>query len=91
MFSRILAALAGVLWIGGVALAAGDGPPPAGRTTPTPGLFQGTAEEQAACAPDAARFCTREIPDTLRVLGCLQENRRKLRKVCLHVLESHGM
>jgi hypothetical protein len=52
--------------------------------------FQGTPEEQAACAPDATRFCKDAIPDTLRVLACLQENRQKIRKVCLKVLEDHG-
>jgi hypothetical protein len=52
--------------------------------------FQGTPEEQAACAPDATKFCKDAIPDTLRVLACLQENRQKIRKVCLKVLEDHG-
>lgn len=54
------------------------------------GLFQGTAEEQAACNPDATRFCLDDIPDTFRVLACLQKNRTKLRKACLNVLEAHG-
>ena len=54
------------------------------------GLFQGTPEEQAACAPDSTRFCQDAIPDTFRVLACLQDHREKLRKVCLKVLEDHG-
>ncbi len=54
------------------------------------GLFQGTAEEQAACNPDATRYCLDDIPDTFRVLACLQKNRTKLRKTCLNVLEAHG-
>jgi hypothetical protein len=54
------------------------------------GILQGTAEEQAACAPDSNKFCRDAIPDTFRVLACLQENRRKLRKACLKVLEDHG-
>jgi hypothetical protein len=58
---------------------------------PSGGLFQGTVEEQTACAPDATRFCIEEIPDTFRVLACLQANRQKLRKACLRVLETHGM
>lgn len=61
-----------------------------GAKAPEGGLFQGTAEEQAACKPDATRFCLDEMPDTFRVLACLQENRKKLRKVCLKVLESNG-
>jgi hypothetical protein len=60
------------------------------KTSPSPGLVQGTDEEQAACSPDATRFCRDAIPDTFRVLACLQENRRKLRKACLKVLEDHG-
>jgi hypothetical protein len=54
------------------------------------GLFQGTPEEQAACAPDSTRFCQDAIPDTFRVLACLQDHREKLRKVCRKVLEDHG-
>lgn len=97
MFSRTRTALVAFTFVAfvfpdGAAMAAGDGPG-AERDAPPPpsGLFQGTPEEQAACAPDATRFCMKEIPDNLRVLGCLQQNRRKLRKACLHVLESHGM
>jgi hypothetical protein len=30
------------------------------------------------------------MPDSLRVLGCLQQHRTKLRKACLQVLEAHG-
>jgi len=52
--------------------------------------FQGTPEEQAACAPDANNFCKDAIPDTFRVLACLKENRQKIRRVCLKVLEDHG-
>jgi hypothetical protein len=54
------------------------------------GLLQGTPEEQAACAPDSTKFCRDFIPDTFRVLACLQEHRKQLRKVCLNVLEEHG-
>ena len=37
------------------------------------------------------RWCTMELlTDTLRVLACLQEHRKSLRKVCLKVLEDHG-
>jgi hypothetical protein len=91
MFSRILAASAALVILGDAAMAAGNSAAERNAPPPPSGLFQGTAQEQAACAPDATRFCMREIPDNLRVLGCLQENRRKLRKTCLNVLESHGM
>ena len=52
--------------------------------------FQGTPEEQAACAPDATTLCKDAVPDTFRVLACLKENRHRIRKVCLKVLEDHG-
>lgn len=64
------------------------------RSAPSPQgslfQFQGTPEEQAACAPDSTKFCKDDIPDTFRVLACLQQNREKLRKSCQKVLESHG-
>ena len=53
-------------------------------------LFSGTPEEQAACSPDATKFCQKDFPDTFAVLACLQKNRQQLRKACLQVLESHG-
>jgi ABC-type branched-subunit amino acid transport system substrate-binding protein len=86
MYLRICAGLAVIQILTGVALAVDDK-----RQGPSQGGFlQGTPEEQAACAPDSTKFCRDAIPDTLRVLACLQENRRKLRKVCLKVLEDHG-
>ena len=57
---------------------------------PQGGLFQGTPEEQAACGPDAGKFCKEQIPDSLRVLSCLQEHREKLQKACQKVLADHG-
>ena len=86
MYARLCATLALIQILGGTAFAANDKQPP-----PLPsGLFQGTPEEQAACAPDSTRFCQDAIPDTFRVLACLQDHRQKLRKVCLKVLEDHG-
>lgn len=60
------------------------------RAEPESGLFKGTPQEQAACSPDATRFCSDAIPDTFRVLACLQEHRHRLRKACRQVLENHG-
>ena len=85
MFARLSAALALIQIMGGPVLAATEKEP-----APAPGLFQGTPEEQAACAPDSTRFCQDAIPDTFRVLACLQDHREKLRKVCRKVLEDHG-
>jgi hypothetical protein len=60
-----------ILSIGGAACAAERAQP----QTPAPqeDLFSGTPEEQAACSPDATKFCSDAIPDTFRVLACLQD------------------
>jgi hypothetical protein len=85
MFGRLCAGLVLIQVLGGPALAANEKQP-----AQSGGLFQGTPEEQAACAPDSTRFCQDAIPDTFRVLACLQDHREKLRKVCRKVLEDHG-
>jgi hypothetical protein len=51
---------------------------------------QGTPEERAACAPDVHRFCEHALPDTFRVLQCLQANRSRISRACREVLERHG-
>jgi hypothetical protein len=65
----------------------------ANKRDPAPsggGLFTGTPEEQAACSPDAIKFCRDDIPATFAVLACLQAHREKLKKSCQEVLKSHG-
>jgi len=76
-----------VVMIGSQAAQAADEPRP---MPPQGSLFQGTAEERAACAPDATKFCQDAIPDTFRVLGCLQNNREKISQACQKVLADHG-
>lgn len=85
MYLRICAALTLIQIFAGGTFAASEKKP-----APPTGLFEGTPEEQAACAPDSTRFCRDFIPDNLRVLSCLQDHRKSLRKVCLKVLEDHG-
>jgi len=85
MYVKVCATLVFIQIWGGVALAANDASQP-----PPFNPFQGTPEEQAACAPDSTKFCRDAIPDSFRVLACLQEHRQRLRKVCLKVLEDHG-
>jgi hypothetical protein len=51
---------------------------------------QGTPEERAACAPDVHKYCEAALPDTMRVLACLQANRTKISVACNKVLVSHG-
>jgi hypothetical protein len=54
------------------------------------GILEGTPQEQAACAADAHRYCRDDIPDTLRVLGCLKTERSRISKPCQQVLINHG-
>ena len=58
---------------------------------PFPNMMQGTPEEEAACAPDSAKFCKRFEPDQLQVLGCLQQNRARISKSCQTVLRNRGV
>ncbi|MBI3705110.1 MAG: hypothetical protein HY244_14985 [Rhizobiales bacterium] len=78
--------LALILTLGGTPLAAENQP----TQQQGPFDFKGTPEEQAACAPDSKKFCSDAIPDTFRVLACLQEHRERLRKACRQVLEDNG-
>jgi hypothetical protein len=55
-----------------------------------PGIFEGTPQEQAACAIDARRYCRDEIPNTFEVLACLKAAREKITKPCREVLLNHG-
>jgi hypothetical protein len=52
----------------------------------------GSADDQAACRPDVRKHCSKVEPDAgdLVFLACLKENREKLRKPCLAVLERNG-
>ena len=51
---------------------------------------QGPPEEQAACRPDVQKYCETALPDTMRVLACLQANRSKISNACNRVLVTHG-
>jgi hypothetical protein len=48
-------------------------------------------QDEDACDRDAHRLCKEAIPDQMRVLACLQQNRVKLSKACQVVLSSHGV
>ena len=89
-FFRLGAAILACAIAGNASYAAdGKGRPPQGGSS-SGGLFTGTAEEQAACSPDAVRYCRDALSDTFRVLACLQDHREKLKKACRDVLEAHG-
>ena len=51
---------------------------------------EGTPEDRAACEPDVQRYCKAAIPDQLRVLGCLQDNRKRISRSCQGVLAKYG-
>ncbi len=59
--------------------------------SPFPDMMKGTPQEQAACAPDSTRFCKRFEPDSMQVLGCLQQNRERISKACQQVLRNRGV
>ncbi len=72
-------------------------PPARAQQAPLPLPFppllpmpQGTPEERAACAPDVQKFCETALPDTMRVLACLQASRSRISVACNRVLVSHG-
>jgi hypothetical protein len=64
---------------------------PAPLPLPFSGLMKGTPQEEAACAPDSTKFCSRFEPDPLQVLGCLQQNRTRISKACQSVLRNRGV
>lgn len=51
---------------------------------------EGTPEDRAACEPDVQRHCKAAVPDQLRVLNCLQDNRKRISRSCQAVLVKYG-
>jgi hypothetical protein len=56
---------------------------------PLPSM-DGTPEDRAACESDVRRYCQSAIPDNMRVLACLQQNRGRISPACRGVLEKYG-
>jgi hypothetical protein len=50
--------------------------------------YRGTMEQQMACTPDVFRLCGAQIPDTNRIVACLQQNTPQLSAPCRAVFES---
>jgi len=48
----------------------------------TAGEYRGTAEQRAACTPDAFRLCGDAIPDPRKVRFCLQSKLSQLSPGC---------
>ena len=48
---------------------------------------RGTAEQRAACAPDAFRLCLSYIPDATNVEACLRQRKADLSAACRDVFD----
>jgi hypothetical protein len=57
---------------------------------PTPFDTRGTPEDQAACRPDARKYCREHVGNDMAVLACFQQNRSKLSDACAAVLRKYG-
>jgi hypothetical protein len=52
--------------------------------------YRGTMEQQMACTPDVWRLCSDQIPDTNRIVACLQQNTPQLSSGCRAVFHSNN-
>ena len=50
--------------------------------------YRGTWEQRMACTPDVWRLCSDQIPDTNRIVACLQQNTPQLSSACRAVFQS---
>jgi hypothetical protein len=48
---------------------------------------RGTAEQRAACAPDAFRLCASYIPDAENVEACLRQRKSNLSDACRAIFD----
>jgi hypothetical protein len=54
-------------------------------------LAQDRVQSESACGRDASRVCKKVINDgDMAILGCLKENRARLRPVCVKYLQDNG-
>lgn len=52
---------------------------------------QDRSQGESACGRDSSRLCKKVINDgDMAVLGCLKENRARLRPVCVKFLQAQG-
>ena len=52
-----------------------------GAILATPGRAA-SSDEEAACAPDAFRLCSSEIPDVNRITACMERQKASLSPAC---------
>jgi hypothetical protein len=50
--------------------------------TPVPAAAQGSAQQQAACTPDALRLCGEFVPDVAKISACMGRKRAQLSPAC---------
>lgn len=53
-------------------------------------MAQGTAEQRAACGPDAFRLCAATIPNVGKTAACLRCHREQLSAACQTVMDAAG-
>jgi hypothetical protein len=53
----------------------------------TSGSAATRAEAEAACTPDALKFCSQQIPDETKVRSCLIKNRKQLTTACAEIFK----
>ncbi|HLH12407.1 MAG TPA: hypothetical protein VKV77_11080 [Methylovirgula sp.] len=53
--------------------------------------FTVTAEQRAACTPDALRLCSSEIPDVGKIVACMQAKMASLSPACRAVFQTAGL
>lgn len=75
--------LASIGWTGRILLIVAFG-----MTAATSAKAIGTAEQRAACTPDALRLCSSEIPDVGRVTACMRSNYGSLSPRCRAAFDS---
>ena len=46
-----------------------------------------TAEQRAACTPDAFRLCSSEIPNVPAIIACMRKNKANLSPACKAVFD----
>jgi hypothetical protein len=57
-------------------------------TFATSSFALGTAEQRAACTPDALRLCSSQIPNIPAIVACLRQNKPNLSKPCQAAMNS---
>lgn len=53
--------------------------------------FEVTAEQRAACTPDALRLCSSEIPDMGRIVACMEAKQASLSPQCRAVFQTASL